>query len=227
MTAIFLVLFAMLIPDTVYGGDVPTELFGVTLGMTTTKTQEQPAGEMPVKRLAGIISWRHGARYYYEPFSESETFPLLVHRQGDEQFYTTNYSSLVLPVIPTHLRTISEWEDYAETHGEQFTVMTVEFTSVKFDSVESAYLVASELCQDLTVDLVREPSHEIDKHDPENNSYSRTCTFAQDNRALSIEQYGPKYVYRLIYSEDYVGAADKAVEDKIKAMRMNVGHADE
>jgi len=65
-TRIFM-LFSLLLPHSVYAGEVPTELFGVTLGMTATRTQDKPAGEMTIKRLTGLIPWSRGARYYYEP----------------------------------------------------------------------------------------------------------------------------------------------------------------
>ena len=129
MSTRIVIFFLLLLPHSTYAGEVPTGLFGVTLGMTATRTQDNPAGEMTIKRLTGLVPWSRGARYYYEPEQASEAFPFLEYRVGEEKFYSTNYSSLVLPVIPAEVNTVSEWQEYGSEHGEQFTVLTVEYTS--------------------------------------------------------------------------------------------------
>ena len=220
-----LVLFALLVPQGVLADDFPTSLFGVTLGMTATRTAEKPAGEMPVKQLTGLKPWNMGARYYYEPLQESESFPFLEYRVGDEKFYSTNHSSLVLPTIPSHFETFSEWEEHAKLHGEQFTVMTVEFTSPEFDAVKSAYLAAPELCEDFSKNI-GEPSEEKNRYNPEIDDFLRTCIFTQDNRELEIGQYGPKYVYRLKYSDEYIGELSKELEEVVNKLKGNVTLSD-
>jgi len=76
-TRIF-IFFLLLLPHSTYAGEVPTELFGVTLGMTATRTQDNPAGEMTIKRLTGLVPWSRGPRYYYEPEQASEAFPYMI-----------------------------------------------------------------------------------------------------------------------------------------------------
>ena len=223
ITRIFtlLTVLALLVSCSVVDEGVPTELFGITLGMTATKTQDSPAGEMPVKRLTGLIPWSNGARYYYEPEQESEAFPFLEYQQGDELSFPTNHSSLVLPVIPASVKTISEWEEHTKVYGEQFTIMTVEYTSQQYDSVHEAYLAASALCNDYSDDLTSDPSREADIANSETNEFVRTCIFTQDNRELEINQNGPKFVYRLLFNYEYLTEADKAVAVKTSEMRQN------
>ena len=166
-----------------------------------------------------------GARYHYEPEQVTEAFPFLEFRDGDEKFYSTNYSSLVLPVIPAEVNTISEWEEYGSEHGEQFTVLTVEYTSQEFGSTHAAYLAASALCQEKSAELALEPSRESDKEGSGPSGFVRSCFFVTDNRVLEINQNGPKYVYRLIFSYEYISLAEKVVAEKINAMQLNATNA--
>ena len=76
-TRIF-IFFLLLLPHSTYAGEVPTKLFGVTLGMTATRTQNNPAGERTIKRLTGLVPWSRGPRYYYEPEQASEAFPYMI-----------------------------------------------------------------------------------------------------------------------------------------------------
>jgi hypothetical protein len=221
MSTRILVLLALLLPHEVFADEVPTELFGITLGMTATRTQENPAGEMAIKRLTGLVPWSRGARYYYEPEQESEAFPFLDYRAGEEEFYSTNHSSLVLPVIPAEVTNVSEWEEYAAQHGEKFTVLTVEYTSQEYGSTQAAYMVASKLCQDKSTELALEPSRESDTSGSGENEFQRACFFITDNRELEINQNGPKYVYRLKFTDDFIKSADKAVGEKVSEMQLN------
>lgn len=166
-----------------------------------------------------------GARYHYEPEQVTEAFPFLEFSDGDEKFYSTNYSSLVLPVIPAEVNTISEWEEYGSEHGEQFTVLTVEYTSQEFGSTHAAYLAASALCQEKSAELALEPSRESDKEGSGPSGFVRSCFFVTDNRVLEINQNGPKYVYRLIFSYEYISLAEKVVAEKINAMQLNATNA--
>ena len=225
MSARVIIFLLLLLPHSLYAGEVPTELFGVTLGMTATRTQDNPAVEMTIKRLTGLAPWSRGARYYYEPEQVTGAFPFLEFREGDEKFYSTNYSSLVLPVIPAEVNTISEWEEYGSEHGEQFTVLTVEYTSQEFGSTHAAYLAASALCQEKSAELVLEPSRESDKKGSGPSGFVRSCFFVTDNRVLEINQNGPKYVYRLIFSYEYISLAEKVVAEKINAMQLNATNA--
>jgi hypothetical protein len=225
MSTRIVIFFLLLLPHSTYAGEVPTELFGVTLGMTATRTQDNPAGEMTIKRLTGLAPWSRGARYYYEPEQASEAFPFLEYRVGEEKFYSTNYSSLVLPVIPAEVNTVSEWEEYGSQHGEQFTVLTVEYTSQEYGSTHAAYLAASALCQEKSAELALEPSRESDNLGSGPSGFARSCFFVTDNRELEINQNGPKYVYRLIFSYEYISLAEKVVAEKINAMQLNVTNA--
>ncbi len=220
-TRIFM-LFSLLLPHSAYAGEVPTELFGVTLGMTAMRTQDKPAGEMTIKRLTGLIPWSRGARYYYEPEQAYEAFPFIEYRTGEEEFYSTNHSSLVLPVIPDEVNTVSEWEASVAEHGEQFTVMSVEYTSQEYGSTHAAYLAASALCQEKVVELDLEASRESDNMGSSPNDFSRSCFFVTDDRELEINQNGPKYVYRLLFSYEYISLAEKLLADKASAIQLNV-----
>lgn len=180
---------------------------------------------MTIKQLTGLAPWSRGARYYYEPEQVTEAFPFLEFREGEEKFYSTNYSSLVLPVIPAEVNTISEWEEYGSEHGEQFTVLTVEYTSQEYGSTHAAYLAASALCQEKSAELALEPSRESDKEGSGPSGFVRSCFFVTDNRELEINQNGPKYVYRLIFSYEYIRSAEKVVAEKINAMQLNVTNA--
>ena len=225
-TRTFCIFFLMLLPYSTYAGEVPTELFGITLGMTTTRTQDNPAGEMPVKRLTGLVPWSRGARYYYEPEQITEGFPYIEYRAGEEEVYNTNYSALVLPVIPAEVNTIKEWQEHAAQHGEQFTVLTVEYTSQEYASTHEAYLAASALCQEKSAELALEPSREKDNEDSGSGRFSRSCFFVTDNRELEINQNGPKFVYRLIFSYEYISLAETEVKEKINAMQLNAKNAE-
>lgn len=229
-TRIFM-LFSLLLPHSVYAGEVPKELFGVTLGMTAIRTQDKPAGEMTIKRLTGLKPWSRGARYYYEPEQVSEAFPFIEFRSGEEEFYSTNHSSLVLPVIPDEVNTATEWEEYVAENGEQFTVMSVEYTSQKYGSTHAAYLAASALCEEKRVELDLEPSRDSDNMGSSPDDFSRSCFFITDDRELEINQNGPKYVYRLLFSYAYISRAEKLLADKANAIQRNeadeLGKSDE
>jgi len=214
--------FALLLTQPGFAGEVPTELFGVTLGMTTTRTQDNPAGGMGVKRLTGLLPWSRGARYYFEPLQDSEAFPYFEYESNEGTAYDTSHSSLVLPVIPAEVKTRDEWKKYASIYGEQFTVMTVGYTSRLYDSAHAAYLVASSLCEDLIGRLGLEPFREIDTEADGTNGYTRTCTFVTDNRELEVAQAGPKYVYVLKFPDEYINEADQAVGERASELLPDV-----
>lgn len=189
------------------------ELFGIPLGMTTTKTVSQPVGDMPVDKLTGIIPWRFGARYYFEPQQISDEFPLTRRMFTGDGVYRTSYSSLVLPVIPEGIESFEDWTEASKTDGEKFVVMSIEFNSDELDSVDAARNRVLELCNQKAIEVGFDPVKTVVE------PTSRQCWFEEGDRVLAIESYGKKFVYRLKYSDEFIDEANAALKEQVNKLR--------
>lgn len=186
--------------------DVPSQLFGITLGAVHDigSSDRKDLGDLPVAAFAGSNTFLgHGIHYYFRPKAAHKTFPYVEKRKRPSDLYfETSFRLYLLPVIPATIRTMNE----LETSRYRWEVLAIEW-SYDAKSKEAAYSWAHDLCETFRVDIASQPEVLGDYAEK-----SYTCTFSTGEREFQVRTLGLMRIVALSFKREAVDRKDKAVD---------------
>jgi hypothetical protein len=193
---------------------VPTRLFGITLGATyDVGDGPNNLGDLPVLKYTGSRTFLgHGVHYYFKPKSENKAFPYIEKRtKPDDQFFETSFRLYLFPAIPPNVKTIQQLDKLKL----KWEVATIEWSDTA-TSKEDAYYWAADLCSTFEMDIGAKPSV-LDNLDMKSHS----CSWTSGDREFSVRNLQAMKIVELTYKHAVVERKDKAVEARLRKLRVN------
>lgn len=194
---------------------VPTELFGIKLGLIfdTSNIDESNPGNLPIKKFTGSNRFLgNGSHVYFEPLKENKYFPYKEEKDNpNDKFYKTNYRLYVLPVIPDSIKTSEELNQTKL----KMEVVLIEWSDTKKNK-EDSYFWSIDMCKNFSSDISIKPEI-LDSYD----SKMYSCRFIYKERELEIRNIGSERVYfTLKRPKEIFDKKNEEVEEKVR--RLNV-----
>lgn len=180
---------------------VPKRLFGVELGQVFTGSNDDPKGNLPIKKWTGNHKFLGaGFHYYFEPLKEYKAFKYVERNEEKAKYFKTSFSLYTYRIIPEHVSSIS---DHNKQTTFDFMVSSINWEDPIEDS-SKGYYWAIDLCRLLSADLRVEPEI-LDM----NSMKDYRCYFREDDRELSVWSFGT-------ISLDYIREKRDRLQDKFK-----------
>lgn len=213
---------------TTYSGGVPKSLFGVELGKTyrVPNKKDHTHGDIPVRRMTGANKFLGvGVHFYFQPLRTYKEFPFVERREKPkDKYFPSSFRLYLLPVIPTNVKTLQDFENSAEL---EFEVMVIEWRETSRSNVRSTkkvhedYFWAKDLCDTFEADLGVKPEV-LDVWYSEKESQSKStfysCTFEEGDRRLMVNSsFGPSVT--LNFQDEFYESKNTTVETQLHKLR--------
>ncbi len=190
-------------------GDVPENLFKITLGgiYSLGNKQNNFIDNLPKKNFAGIKKgFGNGFHYYFQPQIQYKNFPYVEKTTTlEDQYLETSFKLYLLPVIS--VKTTNS--DKLKNAEMQWEVIAIDWSN-DVATENDAYHWAMNLCQTYEKKITIQA--EITDY-PDSNWYE--CRYSSSNRVLNIGGMSTRIHISLSYQPETIISKEKSVKTKL------------
>lgn len=196
--------------------EVPTELFGITVGKVYSLGEPESGdlGNFPVKKFTGMQKFMgSGVSYYFQPIKANPAFEYIEKKEKPEDsFFGTSFRAYIYPVIPPDIQSLKELEQIWMRLKHR--VALVEW-SKNMPNKDDAYYAAMDWCE--TFEATVSVAPKVTDLGSDTRWYS--CEFNAGDRVLEAQNVGEILSVSLSLRKDILETIDADVEERIRSLQ--------